>query len=297
MTASVSKRTLRDGHQVTIRWGMVWFFVIVHLLALLACLPMFFSWSALVMLAITGWATMGLGVCLGFHRLLTHRSYATRKWIEYTLTVLGSMTWEGSPLMWVGTHRLHHAESDQPGDPHSPNDGFGWAHMFWLCYTDHPGQNPRSAAQDLARDPVMRWLDRWWWVGQLALLAVLWAIGGWSWLIWGGPVRMVVTYHLTWFTNSAAHTWGYRNFATPDRSRNNWWLAIFSFGEGWHNNHHAQQRSAAHGIRWWEVDLTYLTIRFMEITGQAWKVVRPQLPTRAQRREIRAGTRVLSDPI
>ena len=274
--------TLRNGHQVRLQYVYLFFFVLLHACAALAFLPAFFSWSALLVFAVTYYLSGAIGVTLCFHRLLTHRSFHTSKTLEYVMTFLGTLAWQGSPTKWVGTHRLHHAASDQPEDPHSPRDGFGWSHVFWILHSGHPGQDPRTAALDLARDPFHRFLDRFWWVPQLILGVALYFMGGWSWVLWGVVVRTVILYHATWFVNSAAHTWGYRNFPTHDDSCNNWWVALLSFGEGWHNNHHAQQRSAAHGMRWYEVDLTYLTILLLRKVGLAWKVVPPQRPAAAE---------------
>lgn len=255
----------------------------LHVLALAA--PLTFSWSGLAVMLVLAWMGGGLGITLCYHRLLTHRSFKTPKWLEYVLTIIGTCNWQGGPIMWVGTHRLHHAESDQPGDPHTPRHGAIWSHVVWTLFDHVPGFQPRAAAKDLLRDPVMVLIDRYFYVPQFGLALLVagggYAVGGWSlalsWVVWGVALRTVVVYHGTWAVNSASHMWGYRNFETTDGSRNNWWVSLLSFGEGWHNNHHAQQRSAAHGMRWWEFDLTYATIRLMSWVGLAWDVVEPQL--------------------
>jgi stearoyl-CoA desaturase (delta-9 desaturase) len=261
--------------------------VSMHGLSLLAFHPAFFHWSVLPVVVVMFYLSGGLGVCLGYHRLLTHRSFSTPRVVEYLLTVLGMLSYQGSPLQWVGTHRLHHKESDSTHDPHSPQHGFTWSHILWCFYRHPDGQDPLTVTRDLQRDPVMLWMDRWFWVPQILVAAILMALGtlllgswqgGAGWVVWGVGVRTVLMYHSTWFVNSAAHTWGYRNFKTDDGSRNNWWVAFISFGEGWHNNHHAQQRSAAHGMRWWELDPTYWAILLMERVGLATKVVRPRRP-------------------
>jgi stearoyl-CoA desaturase (delta-9 desaturase) len=251
-------------------WGNVVAIGALHVGALLA--PFFFSWSALAVAVVLWWISGGLGVCLGYHRLLTHRSFETPKIIEYALTIFGNLTWQGSPIRWVGTHRMHHRDSDTETDPHSPQHGFSWAHTFWCLMEDPLGRNPRELAGDMQRDKVHVILDRYFWVPQMILAVVLYALGGWPWVIWGICVRTVFTYHATWFVNSAAHTWGYRNFETRENSHNTWWVALLSFGEGWHNNHHAFARSARHGLRWWEIDLTYVTIRLMAMLRLAKNV-------------------------
>lgn len=274
-------------HHHAIRWSSIDWKVVVgigalHLGALLA--PFTFTWSGLGVMVLLCWVTGGLGITLCYHRLLTHRSFKTYRWVEYLLTSLGCMAWQGGPAQWVGVHRIHHAHSDQEHDPHSPQHGFTWAHMLWCMLKD--GENGRpgiSAAKDLMRDPVQRWLNNYFVVPQFALVLLLaaagYGLGGWSlalsWIVWGVCVRTVLVYHGTWFVNSASHTWGYRNFETTDQSTNLWWVALFSFGEGWHNNHHAQQRSAAHGMRWWELDPTYWTIKLLKTVGLAWDVVEP----------------------
>lgn len=258
----------------------------LHIICILAFFPMFFSWSGLI-IAFALWCICGgWGICIGYHRLLTHRSFATPKWFEYFLTLLGTMNWQGGPIRWVGVHRIHHKESDGDLDPHSPQHGFTWAHMFWTVMKDPEGVDPYAVTKDLQRDSTMVWIDRYFYIPLFLLAPVLFGLGWWllgtwqggmSWVVWGVAVRTVFGYHATWFVNSAAHTWGYRNFKTKDGSRNNWWVALLSFGEGWHNNHHAQQRSAAHGMRWWEIDLSYMTIRVFELVGLAKRVVRPNL--------------------
>lgn len=251
----------------------------------LACLaaPFYFSWSALGIAVLLWWLAGGLGTCLCYHRLLTHRSFKTPKPVEYFLTLLGTLNWEGGPVWWVGTHRIHHRHSDMPDDPHSPHHGFNWAHILWLFFKPAPGMEPANAAKDLQRDPVMAFIDKYHYVPQFILAGLLFGLGQWAggqglaWVVWGVAVRVVFTYHATWFVNSAAHTWGYRNYETTDDSRNNWFVALLAFGEGWHNNHHAAQRSAAHGHRWWEIDLTYLTIRAMGLVGLATAIVPPEV--------------------
>lgn len=251
--------------------------------------PFYFSWSGLVVAAVLVWLTAGMGITLCFHRLLTHRSFRTPKWFEYLLTTLGCLACQGGPIQWVGIHRLHHKHSDQTHDPHSPTHGFAWSHVFW-CLHKNQGTMPwtaSSAAQDLCRDPGMRLLNKFFLVPQLLVIAMCyaggqfgaysgWETSGWSWVIWGVAVRTVFVYHGTWFVNSAAHTWGYRNYQTNDNSTNLWWVALLSFGEGWHNNHHGDQRAAAHGRRWFELDVTYWTIRLLGLVGLARDIV----PTR-----------------
>jgi len=244
----------------TVDWVPFTAIAILHVACLAA--PFFFTWGALAVAVFLWWVAGGLGICLCYHRLLTHRSFKTPKFFEYFLTALGCLNLQGGPIKWVGTHRIHHKESDTDLDPHSPTHGFDWSHVLW-CVTDDPqGRKLRDYAPDLQRDPVMMWLDKYFWVPQVVTGFALYALGGWGWVIWGVAVRTVFTYHATWFVNSASHTWGYRNFETRELSRNLWWVSILAFGEGWHNNHHEYPRRH-------EVDLTYITIKILSWVGLA----------------------------
>jgi stearoyl-CoA desaturase (delta-9 desaturase) len=218
---------------------------------------------------------------MGYHRLLTHRSFETPRLIEYLLTILGSLANQGGALRWVATHRVHHRHSDDNGDPHSPRDGAWWAHMlWWMPYIPalDDAVHYRHYVLDLCKDPIHRFLDRWHILFPLSLAAWLVALGeawgglGLSWLVWGIFVRTMLLYHATYLVNSATHMWGYRSHNTRDRSTNLWWVALLTLGEGWHNNHHAFPRSARHGLRWWEVDVTYLLIRFLSWVGLARQI-------------------------
>ena len=277
-----------------LNWTVVGAILGLHVLSLLAFVPSLFSWSGLVICAVLLWVTGGLGITLCYHRLLTHRSFKTPKWMEYLLTIFACLAWQGGPVDWVGMHRLHHKHSDTDHDPHSPEHGFTWAHIFWTLHSKLEGLSARDAAKDLQRDRIMSLLDRFFWLPQIVLAGALFGVGwlvegptlGLSWVVWGVAVRTSLMFHFTWFVNSAAHTWGYQNYGdTGEHSTNLWWVALLSFGEGWHNNHHAHPRSAAHGLRWYELDMTYWTIRLMGLVGLAWDIKMPkpeQMPTAAQ---------------
>ena len=253
----------------------------IHALALLAFY--YVSTSAVVLCVVLAWLSGWVGIALCFHRLLTHRSFKTQKWFEYFLTIMGTLAWQGSPVKWVGTHRLHHKWSDTDHDPHTPNHGFWWAHVLWLFYKDDRRREAVAAAGDLARDKGLALIDRFFWVPQAFLTILLFGggmiVGGLdealSWVGWGIGVRTVFVYHSTWFVNSAAHTWGYKNPKAHDNSRNLWWVALFGAGEGYHSNHHADPSCAAHGIKWWEFDPTYRTIQLLACVGLASDIVRP----------------------
>lgn len=249
-----------------------------HVAALLAFFPAFFSWKAVGTFAVLQ-IISALGITVGFHRLLTHRSFKTPKAVEYLLSWVGSLHMQGGPIKWVATHRLHHQHSDEAQDPHSPRHGFFWAHTIW-CVTFDPAFDPyekySAYAKDLARDKVHVFIERMMPVSQLALAVLLYWWGGWSCVIWGGFVRLVYGYHTTWLVNSATHTWGYQTYETGDKSTNLWWVALLSMGEGWHNNHHAFPRSARHGLKRWEIDASWLVIRLMKLFGLAREVYVPE---------------------
>lgn len=270
---------LADG----VDWPTAGWLIVLHTGALAA--PFFFTWKGLALCLVLWWLTGGIGICLGYHRLFSHASFVAAKPVRWFIAWLGGLAGEGSALQWVANHRKHHVYSDQPDDPHSPLDGPWWSHMLWFL----PRQSPESCvalhkrwAPDLMKDPVIRFLDRTFIVWHLLLGGALFAVGaglwdhytGWSLLVWGMFVRLVYVLHATWLVNSATHLWGYRNYATSDHSRNLWWVAALTFGEGWHNNHHAHPRMARHGHRWWEIDLTWCTIWLMERVGLARHVVR-----------------------
>jgi stearoyl-CoA desaturase (delta-9 desaturase) len=247
----------------------------------------------------------GLGVTVGFHRLFTHRSFKAPAAVRAILAVLGSAAIEGPVISWVADHRKHHAFADRPGDPHSPHvdHGVGWtgalrgllhAHIGWLFRHDQRGARARYAP-DLLADPVIRFVDRMfvlWAVAGLGLAFVLGAaIGGsvaagLTALLWGGAIRLFVLHHLTYSINSICHVFGRRTFATTDESRNVFWLALPTFGEAWHNNHHAFPTSARHGLGRWQLDPSALVIRGLESCGLAWDVVRIS-PDRQQGKALR----------
>jgi stearoyl-CoA desaturase (Delta-9 desaturase) len=226
----------------------------------------------------------GLGITVGHHRLLTHRSFETYPWVKGLLLILGAMAPEGEPGAWASIHLEHHAHSDTDEDPHSPLVSLWHAHVGWM-FKMLP--RPEIYGPWLAKDPVVVFVDRSWFIWAALSLIIPFAIGGWSGLLWGGLVRIFLTHHVTWSVNSVCHTFGQRPYNTRDESRNNWLVGLLAFGEGWHNNHHAFPRSASHGLRWWEVDTSALFIRGLEAVGLAWNVQRvtPEAERRRQRSE------------
>jgi fatty-acid desaturase len=256
--------------KTSINWPTVVFLVISHLASIVAIY--FWSWPGVVAFAILAWVSGSLGIGMGWHRLMTHRGYRVPKVIEYFLVLCGSLALEGGPIQWATTHRIHHAHTDKEGDPHTPRDGAWWSHIGWIV-------TPTAAvldqtrlqryAPDLLNQRFYRWLNRFYYV-PLAVVGVgLLAFGGWKVMLWGIFLRVTLGLHFTWLVNSATHIWGGRRFATNDASRNNWWVALLSFGEGWHNNHHAHPRAAKHGLRWYEIDINWYGIRVLQLLGLA----------------------------
>ena len=267
-------RTFREE----ISWVTTFFMVAFHIGAVAALFM--FSWKALAVAAFLWWVSGSLGIGMGYHRLLTHRGFKTYKWMEYFLTFCATLALEGGPFFWVATHRVHHQNTDVEGDPHSPNDGGFWAHMGWII-TGRVMHNHSDALlpyiPDLRKDKFHTFISKYHWVPITLSGGVLLAIGGWSWVFWGVFLRTVVGLHATWLVNSATHMWGRQRFLTGDTSKNSMWVALLTFGEGWHNNHHAYPQMARHGLAWYEVDLNWYGISFLRAIGLVWDVKAPSL--------------------
>jgi len=261
-----------------INWVTAIFMLLFHVGALAALF--FFSWKAFFLAIFLYWVSGSLGIGMGYHRLLTHRGYKTPKWVEYFLTTCAVLSLEGGPIFWVATHRIHHQYSDKEGDPHSPRDGKWWAHVGWILVGKSMHHDTKTLARyvpDLAKDKFHVWITKFHYVPIIILGLVLLALGGTRLLLWGICVRTVVGLHATWLVNSATHLWGRRRFQTRDDSTNSWWVALLSFGEGWHNNHHAHPVSARHGLAWYEVDLNWYGIWILSKLGLARDVYRYRL--------------------
>jgi stearoyl-CoA desaturase (delta-9 desaturase) len=278
------------AHKISNLFGAV-----VPFLAFIAAIVLLWNrivdWSDLALFAVM-YVLTGLGITAGFHRLLTHRSFQTHKATEYVFAALGSMAVQGPVIAWVADHRKHHAHTDEEGDPHSPHVGHGdglvgalrglwFAHMGWL-FDSHGRAEAERYARDLVEDRWMRFLSRWFLgVALLGLLIPAGAgylldgtlKGALTGLLWGGFVRIFMLHHVTWSINSVCHFFGRRRFEIEDQSTNVFWLALPSFGESWHHNHHAFPRSAVHGMKWWEIDTTAAVIRTLKRLGLAWNVV------------------------
>ena len=269
-----------------LNWPTTVILVLIHIGALAAFF--FFTWKALIATVFLYWVATGLGISMGYHRLHTHRSYKVPRWMEYFFAVCGTLTLEGGPIFWTAIHRIHHQRSDQPGDPHSPREGAWWSHVGWILVGETKHNNTMllgKYAPDLAKDPFYVWLNNYHWVSNVALAVLLYAVGGLPFLLWAGFFRIVFGLHATWLVNSATHMWGGRRFATRDDSRNNWWVALISFGEGWHNNHHAHPTSARHGLAWYEFDPSWLQIKLLKALGLAKSIQVASVQTTLAERE------------
>jgi stearoyl-CoA desaturase (delta-9 desaturase) len=265
------------GTSLRLDWVAVVFFTSFHGLALLSVWC--FSWSALGVTLLLHWLLGSIGICLGYHRLLSHRSFQVPRWLEYTIALIGAAALQGGPIFWVSGHRLHHAYTeDEEKDPYSARKGFWWSHMLWIFYPRPEFFNYeryKQYAPDLVRDRFYRWLNRYFLFLQVPIALLLYLLGGWSFVVYGVFLRAVLLWHTTWMINSVTHLWGYRTFQIEDNSRNLWWAAIFTYGEGWHNNHHAYPNVAKAGWRWWELDFTWWAIWLLKRVGLARKVVMP----------------------
>ena len=258
-----------------VNWANGIFLISAHVAAIAALF--FWSWPAVVTGVVLYWVAGSLGIGMGFHRLLTHRAYKVPKPVEYFLATCGTLALEGGPIQWVTTHRIHHAHADRTGDPHTPRDGGWWAHVGWILRGTAQNHKPATIARyapDLIKDGYYRWLNRFYYVPVLILGVGLFIFGGWGVLLWGIFLRLTLALHATWLVNSATHLWGRTRFKTDDDSRNSWWVALLTFGEGWHNNHHAHPTSARHGLHWYEIDLNWLGIRALQLLGLAHSIKR-----------------------
>jgi stearoyl-CoA desaturase (delta-9 desaturase) len=264
--------TVVASTKLRLDWTMIIALVIFHIGAVCAFLPGIFSWQGVGVALLLHWITGGLGITLGWHRLLSHRSFQVPKWLEYFFAFCGTLALQGGILWWVGLHRHHHLHSDEDVDHHDSKKGFLWSHIRWMCFEIPAESDIPRFTKDIADDRFYQFLNKYFFPLQVGLGVVLYAIGGWSFVFWGIFARLVLVYHCTWLVNSATHKFGYRTFETTDKSTNCWWVALTTYGEGWHNNHHAYQYSARHGMQWWELDITWLTIQLLQLLGLATKV-------------------------
>ena len=276
---------VRMGRAATAGTGFNWLSLVAialfHAGALAAFF--FFSWQRLAAMAVLYVLAINVGIGMCYHRLLTHRGYQTPKWVEYLMTVCATLSLEGGPIFWVATHRVHHQLSDHEGDPHTPREGAWWAHAGWILFGEALHAQTALLARyapDLSRDRFHVWLSKYHWL-PITLTGIMLLGGGWyfggpvngiAMVLWGVALRVTLGLHATWLVNSATHLWGSRRFETRDDSRNNWWVALLTGGEGWHNNHHAHPVSARHGLSWYEIDPNFWGIWLLSKVGLARKI-------------------------
>ncbi|KAF5785350.1 putative fatty acid desaturase domain, acyl-CoA desaturase [Helianthus annuus] len=265
----------------------VFWYAVIHVLAV--CAPFMFTWGAFWVATGLSFLT-GFGVTLGYHRLLCHRSFKVPKWLEYFFVYCGAHAFQKDPLFYVNTHKNHHKYADTDRDPVAPTHGFWYCNMGWFCNNHHiAAKCGESKGGEYSKVPELKaqWLyrflhDTYYW-HPTALAALLYLHGGLSYLAWGMGMRGVVVHHFASLATFVSHIWGDRPWNTPDTSTNNWWVAMLTLGEGWHNNHHAFPRSARHGFEWWQFDLTWELIKFLKLVGLARDV---KLPTEAEKRRM-----------
>lgn len=277
-----------------------------HVVACLIFVPWFFNYIGVAAFVIGIYLIGAVGIPITYHRLLTHRSFRTPKWFEHVLVTISLCNGQETPARWVAWHRLHHHESDHQEDPHSPLVNFFWSHFQWLIF-ENKGTDKfklyHKYARDILADPYYLWLEKNTYAGVaifalhgIVIYAVSWLIAGlvmgFGWpafqlassiFIWGVVARVVAIWHITWSVNSLSHMFGYRSYETDDHSRNNWFVALIASGEGWHNNHHADQSAATVQHRWWEFDLNYYIIKVWSWMGLASHIVPPMHKRRAEK--------------
>ena len=262
MTTQVNRR---------VDWVISSLLVLFHIIALVALTMT--TWTAVITFLVL-YAVSVLGITVGFHRYFTHKSFKATKPLEWLLAIMGTIALQGSLFKWVAHHRMHHAGSDTEKDPHDASRGFWFSHLVWMLTTADvfdKREHQKRYVRDIMADPFLMFISQAWFVFgcQIVLGLGLWATLGLEAMLWGIFVRLIAVYHVTWAVNSVCHMWGYQNFKVKDLSKNNWLIGLLAFGEGWHNNHHAVEYSAKHGLKWWEFDISYLFIRLMQGLGQA----------------------------
>jgi fatty-acid desaturase len=245
------------------RYSFLFWFVFMHLAVIQGFF--FFSWGAVLTAAVL-YALCAVGLSAGYHRALAHGGFRASRPVMYALITLGALQLVGGPVSWIGMHHIHHKYSDTELDPHSSKRGFFWAHIGWAFVTTQ--DHYRAFTQkNIRSDPYYRFLDDHYVLPQLLLIVVLWLFGGWDYVVWGVFVRIIVHWHATFSVNSLAHFFGYKNYpdiSEEDDSRNNWLVALFTLGEGWHNNHHFDKHAVYYGRKWWELDPTGAVILLLE---------------------------------
>ena len=249
-------------------------FLVLHLGTLAAAIVVPPTWTA-AGLCVAFYVVRMFGITGVYHRYFAHRAYRTSRWFQFVLAWVGCAAMQKGPLWWASHHRHHHKFSDTEDDPHSPIiKTFWWAHVGWVL-SGRFTHAPLDQIRDYTKYPELRWLDKFNWVPGFSLAALCYLLEGWTGVVWGFLVSTVFLYHGTFLVNSACHVWGTRRYATTDQSKNNWWAAVLTLGEGWHNNHHHYQSCARQGFKWWEIDMSYYALRTLGVIGLVWDIREP----------------------
>lgn len=256
------------------RIGAVVAFIGIHI----GALAVFFvpvTWTAVILCA-AFYALRVFALTAGFHRYFAHRGYKTSRWFQFVLAWCGASAVQRGAIWWAGHHRVHHRHSDADGDPHSPiTRSIWWSHMGWVVSTEYSDDDGWSEMRDWKKYPELALLEKWDAVPGILLAVFCYLVGGWSGFVWGFLLSTTLVYQVTFLVNSACHLLGTRRFSTTDHSRNNWWVALLTFGEGWHNNHHHYPSAARQGFKWWELDISYLTLKVLSWVGIVWDLRQP----------------------
>jgi stearoyl-CoA desaturase (delta-9 desaturase) len=274
-TATV-RRSKPSPIEATLRTGVsakIIPFILMHI----ACIAIFFVGISLpaVLLCIGLYMVRMFALTAGYHRYFAHRAFKTSRFFQFVLAVVGTTAVQKGPLWWAAHHRKHHKYTDQEGDLHSPvTDGFWWSHIGWVISKKYDPTDLKGI-KDFARYPELRWINKYHLIPVIALAVLCFVLGGWQWLVWGFVVSTVLLYHGTFSVNSLAHMWGSRRYATGDESRNNFLIALWTGGEGWHNNHHHYMASVKQGFYWWEIDFSYYALKMMSWMRLVWDLRLP----------------------
>jgi len=271
------------SHPDRIHWNTIFFVAAFHIVAIAALFT--FSWQNLTAAFITWWVAGSWGIGLCYHRLLTHRGFTVPRWLMRIMATCATLAIQAGPIAWVTTHRIHHAFTDMERDPHSPRNGTYWSHIGWIFSGTaqvHSEATRQRYSPDLVKDKYLCFLDNYYYLTPIVVGLGLFLIGGWTMVVWAIIFRTVLGWHFTWLVNSATHLWGSRRFETRDDSRNNALVAALTFGEGWHNNHHAYPRSAKHGLTWFEFDVNWVQLQILEKLGLAKNVYAYDIATESE---------------
>ncbi|XP_050943368.1 palmitoyl-monogalactosyldiacylglycerol delta-7 desaturase, chloroplastic-like isoform X2 [Cucumis melo] len=280
MVKPIMSPTRREWTNIDKTIACLLFFL--HALCIFA--PFHFTWSAF-WVAVVLYSITGLfGITISYHRNLSHKSFKLPKWLEYLFSYCGVQAFQGDPIDWVSTHRCHHQFVDTDNDPHDSNQGFWFSHITWVLDSYNLTKKVCDNVKDLEKQIFYTFIHKTYLLHPIALAVLLYMVGGLPFVLWGMCVRIVMSYHAIFMVNSVCHKWGKKQWNTTDLSRNNWWVSLLTFGEGWHNNHHAFEYSARYGLEWWQLDFAWYVIMFLKAIGVATDV---KLPTQSHKQRMK----------